>query len=163
MVINSYVVDDFAYTMLVANNSANNYPGVILKLDTNGVKLDSFAVMSSYKSVSYDYKFYVIRFYVLSDSSIIIFAQTTYLQGEIGISDSSQIDLSIFKINSTKDIEWNTSVDFMNGVEEYAHGYIYENKLYISDSTSKFYLWLFSLDIRTGYLLNFKCTIDFFI
>ena len=157
MVINSYVVDEFAYTMLVANNSANNYPGVILKLDTNGVIEDSFAVMRSLKYKTYEYLLYAIRFYVLSDSSIIIFAQTTYLQGEIGISDSSQIDLSIFKINSTKDIEWNTSVDFMNGVEEYAHGYIYKNKLYASVSTSKFYLWLFSLDIRTGYLLNFKC------
>ena len=153
MVVNSYVVDDYAYTMLVANNSANNYPGVILKLDTNGVRLDSFAVMRSLKSVTYEYLLYVMRFYVLSDSSIIIFAQTTYLQGEIGVSNSSQIDLSIFKINSTKDIEWNTSVDFMNGVEEFAYGYIYKNKLHVSVSTSKFYLWLFSLDIRTGYLL----------
>ena len=156
MVINSYIVDDLVYTMVATKNQDNKYPAIIFKLDINGILRDSFAVMRSFKSENYEYLLSVCKFYVLSDYSILIYAQTTYLQGEIGISDSSQIDASIFKINSTKDIEWSTSVDFMNGVEEFVNWHNYKNKLYVSVSTSKFYLWLLSLDIRTGYLLNSK-------
>ena len=156
MVITSYIVDDLVYTMVATRNQDNKYPAIIFKLDINGILRDSFAVMRSFKSENYQYLLSVSKFYVLSDSSILIYAKTTYLQGEIGISDSSQIDASIFKINSTKDIEWSASVDFMNGIEEFANWLNYKNKVYVSVSTSKFYLWLISLDSRTGYLLNSK-------
>ena len=158
MVVNSYIVDDYSWTMLVANNSASNYPGIVLKLDTDGIIQDSFSVINSYKSGNYSYLLYVYKFYMASDNSMLIFAESSYLPNEIGVSNASSIDLSIFKIDSNKDFVWSTSVDFMHGVDEFpASGYIYKETVYASISSARNYLWIFTLDYLEGHLQNSRC------
>ena len=144
--------------MLAADNSASNYHGIVIKLDTDGVIQDSFSVINSYKSGNYSYLLYIYKFYMASDNSMLIFAESSYLPNEIGVPNDSSIDLSIFKIDSNKDFVWSTSVDFMHGVDEFpASGYIYEETVYASTSSARNYLWIFTLDYLEGYLQNSRC------
>ena len=154
LIAHTYIVNDFSWSLLTMNKTPDNLWGIVFKIDLNGISQEKFAVMNSYSSLLSNQMIYINNFSVLPDSSIIILAQTTYLQNEFGISNSSQLDLSIFKLNSNKEFEWGTSVDYFNDIDELASTYTYNNTIYLALSTAMNYLWLFTLDTPLGYIQN---------
>ena len=112
LITHSYIVNDISWSLLTINQTPDNINGIIIKIDKNGILLESFAVINSYSPALTDQMIYINNFDVFSDSSMLILAQTTYIENKLSISSSSQLDLSLFKLSSNKDFEWGTSIDY---------------------------------------------------
>ena len=112
LITHSYIVNDISWSLLTMDRTPDNINGIIIKIDKNGILLESFAVLNSYSPALTDQMIYINNLDVFSDSSMLILAQTTYIENQLSISSSSQLDLSIFKLNSNKDFEWGTSIDY---------------------------------------------------
>ena len=106
---------------------------------------------------SQTYIFLTSGFYVFSDSSFIVMAIWTYLEDEFGVSPYSASDFCYFKIDSNRNFQWSTSIDFLNNFEERQSIYEYNEIVYITIVTSKYYYCLQSLDKNTGVVFNSQC------
>ena len=150
-VYQTYIVNDISWSLLTPDIPPGPMPSEIRKIDSNGVILDAFYVMNSqYPNYSKEYKLYVYKFLLLPDSSMVLQAKTLYLEGEFGISSSSNIDFTFFKLDSNRDFVWSTSIDYFHGVEV-TNSMIFKNKtLYIGLTTSLYYFCLITLDSDTG-------------
>ena len=114
----TYIVNDISWSLLTPDIPPGPMPSEIRKIDSNGVILDAFYVMNSqYPNYSKEYKLYVYKFLLLSDSSLVLQARTHYFEGEFGISSSSDIDLTFFKLDSNRDFVWSTTVDYFYWAE----------------------------------------------
>ena len=117
-VYQTYIVNDISWSLLTPDIPPVSMPSEIRKIDSNGVILDAFYVMNSqYPSISKEYQLYVYKFLLLSDSSLVLQAKTHYLEGEFGISNSSNTDLTFFKLDSNRDFVWSTTVDYFHWEE----------------------------------------------
>ena len=147
----TYIVNDISWSLLTPDIPPGLMPSEIRKIDSNGVILVAFYVMNSqYPIISNGYQLYVYKFLFLPDSSMVLQAKTLYLEGEFGISSSSNIDITFFKLDSNRDFMWSTSIDYFHGVEV-TNSMIFKNKtLYIGLTTSLYYFCLITLDSYTG-------------
>ena len=100
--------------------------------------------------------FNVVDFIVFSNSSFITVARWTYYQGEFGVSINSVVDLWYFMVDSDRNFKWSTSIDYLNDYEETQSLYEYNNTLYVSIVTSKYYYCLTTLDYNNGFSQNYK-------
>ena len=106
---------------------------------------------------SQTYIFLTSDFYVFSDSSFIVMAIWTYLKDEFGVSLYSASDFCYFKIDSNRNFQWSTSIDFLNNFEERQSIYEYNGIVYVAIVTSKYYFCLQTLDKNTGVVNNSQC------
>ena len=135
----------------------SNNPGIIVKSNGNGKAIESFAVLNSFSILKTILAYVsVTKAIFRSDSSFILGSYWSFYEGEFGISSISAKDFCFFKINSNKDFEWSTSIDYGNDYEEYFYFLEYNNTLFISQVSAKYYFCLEALDIQTGTILNYK-------
>ena len=135
----------------------SNNPGIVVKANGNGEAVESFAVLNNYsilKTISAHIS--VVDVIFRSDSSFLVGWYWSFYEGEFGVFSISVKDFCFFKINSTQDFEWSTSIDYGNDYEEYFYFLEYNNTLFISQVSSKYYFCLEALDTQTGTILNHK-------
>ena len=104
-----------------------------------------------------NYIFLTSDFYVFSDSSFIVMSTWSYLKDEFGVSLISVLDFCYFKVDSNKNFQWSTSIDFLNNYEERQSIYEYNGIIYIAIVTSRYYFCLQTLDKNTGVVNNSQC------
>ena len=135
-----------------------NAPGVITKIDGNGSIIEIFYTpFNAYSNLNQTYNFLTYDFYVFSDSSYIVMAIWTYLENEFGVSLYSTSDFCYFKIDSNRNFQWSTSIDFLNRFEERQSIYEYNGIVYVAIVTTKYYFCLQTLDKNTGVINNSQC------
>ena len=81
----------------------------------------------------------------------------TYLKDEFGVSLYSVSDFCYFKIDSNRNFQWSTSIDFLNNFEERQSIYEYNGIIYVAIVTSRYYFCLQNLDKNTGVVNNSQC------
>ena len=156
-----FIVNDTAWVLLGGDDPNIYYPGLIVKLSSEGVVLDTFTIFD-YDSIKNSSFFLSIQqFYVFSDFSIIAVAKCTYNAGEFGVSTNSVYDYCFFKINSSRDFQWSTSIDYSDYTEERISVLEFNNTFYVSVSALKFYYWLLSLDKVSGSIQKSAWTYTF--
>ena len=115
MPISSTVLtNDVAWSLMTLNKINLSAPVVIIKVDIDG------NIVEAFKALNYNLStcmFFVSYINVGTDSSFLIGAITTYLQGEFSISSNSYKDVSFFKYDSLKNPKWVISIDFSNGID----------------------------------------------
>ena len=80
-------------------NTTFSLPALIVKVDINGNVIEAFKGLN-YNSTSYIMNVNTMN--VLPDSSFLLTAFTTYLDGEFGVSNKSYRDVSLFMHDSSK-------------------------------------------------------------
>ena len=110
----------------------SNYPGIVVKIYGNSEAVESFAILNNFsilKTISAYMD--VVDAIFRSDSRLLVGWYWSFYEGEFGISTISVKDFCFFKINSTRDFEWSTSIDYGNDYEEYFYFLEYNNTLFI--------------------------------
>ena len=150
-IISSFLVNDIAWNLFIYIGAGVNVPGIITKVDIDGNLTDIFYIPFSFNKDSFSsHSLSIIDFYLLADQSFITVAVCTYLQGEFGVSEYSANDFWFFKVDPDRNFKWLTSIDFFNKFEERESLYEYNNTLFVSIVTAKYYYCLLTLDKDTG-------------
>ena len=150
-IISSFLVNDIAWSLLTYNGAGVNVPGIITKVDSSGNLIDIFYIpFNFYQDSISSHSLNTVDFYLFADQSFITVAVCTYLQGEFGVSQYSANDFWFFKVDPERNFQWSTSIDFLNRFEERESLYEYNNTLFVSIVTTKYYYCLLTLDKDTG-------------
>ena len=156
--VKTTIIEDVIWCLHIYTFNYFNAPGVITRIDGNGSIIEIFYTPFNAKTdSSQTYIFLTSDFYVFSDSSFIVMAIWTYLKDEFGVSLYSASDFCYFKIDSNRNFQWSTSIDFLNNFEERQSIYEYNGIVYVAIVTSKYYFCLQTLDKNTGVVNNSQC------
>ena len=156
-IYSTFLMNDTSWSLSVYKGADVNIPGMITKIDRDGNLVEMFYIPFSFDSNSTsNYSFYTVDFYLFSDQSFITVTSCSYNKGEFGVSEISQKDFCFFKADSNKNFKWSTSIDFLNRVEERESLFEYNDIVYVSIVTSKFYYCLLTLNKDTGVFNNWS-------
>ena len=124
-IFDSVIKNDVSYHLLSVSITSISFPGIIVKVDSDGNVLNAVWALAPYdyyvqRSTPNINSFYlsVASFSVLSDSSLIISSSCLYYATEFGVSPNSSTDTCIFKIGENLDFNWMVSVDIFGQTEE---------------------------------------------
>ena len=92
--------------------------------------------------------------FVTDDGSILLLGESDFYPDVFGVSNHSNFDVTLFKFNSSNDIEWVNSVDFLNNSEQASALIEFNNAIYISFiiDTTKF--WIASFEMSKGLAIS---------
>ena len=89
-----------------------------------------------------------------------MFGETFYYKDIFGVSESSNIDASLFKFGSDKSVEWITSISISNFNDQTSFLDEFNNTLYTSFFSDRGYLWLASFETINGLIQNSNWIFD---
>ena len=143
------------YTVIINNDIVywfildyhiSSYFVIISKVDQDGNLIKSFSFINDASKPKESFLFYFIpEFYLVRDEAIFIIGETSY-NDAIGVSQSSQVDLTLFKFNNNFEIEWATSLDFRNQKEQASDLKEYEDAIYITFNSDLKYFCISSVE-----------------
>ena len=97
------------------------YKVALCHIDSNGSIIKWFSAINPINAQQTNSKFFVWEGLMVTDSnSIYLYGETLYHQGQMGVSENSQIDATLFKYDSSMNIQWYTSMDFRKDVDYWA-------------------------------------------
>ena len=137
----------FAYSNLI-------YFSIIVKFDVNGNLINSFSAISSVDQASSINYYFTPEFLIAYDDWAFIFGETSYSQNLMGISANSQLDATLMKIDSNRNINWITSLDLNYMSEQTSSFFIQDGVFYISFHSDKLYLCVCSISPDNGSTIN---------
>ena len=155
-IVRIFLMSETAWIFLSGFQDNIYYQGIVVKVDGDGNIIEAFYILNNYLSAQFNYFLSIQDFYLLSDFSIIAGARWTYNPGEFGVSSNSQYDFCFFKIENNRNFKWSTSIDYLNGVEERFSMYEFNDSVYLSITTSKYYYWILNLDKVFGSVVKSK-------
>ena len=131
-IYSTFLMNDTSWSLSVYKGADVNIPGMITKIDRDGNLVEMFYIPFSFDSNSTsNYVLYTVDFYLFSDQSFITVTVCSYNKGEFGVSENSQKDFCLFKVDSNRNFKWSTSIDFLNGLEERESLFEYNDTLYV--------------------------------
>ena len=75
---------------------------IISKVDANGDFIESFSVINSPYQALESMLYFVPEFFLVADDeSLLVISETIYSNGILGVSETSQIDITLFKYDSS--------------------------------------------------------------
>ena len=134
-----HLVDDVIYWFLLKYHS-QGYLLIISKLNELGNIMESFTVVNSPSQRLEDMLFFVPEYYLVEeDGSLLVFAETIYYENLYGISEDSKTDIALFKFDTFHNVEWTTSIDFLNWIDQASSLFKFNNTIYISFNSDNQY------------------------
>ena len=148
-----HLVDDVIYWFLLKYHS-QGYLLIISKLNELGNIMESFTVVNSPSQRLEDMLFFVPEYYLVEeDGSLLVFAETIYYENLYGISEDSKTDITLFKFDTFHNVEWTTSFDFLNWIDQASSLFKFNNTIYISFNSDNQYMWVVSIS-QNGLILQ---------
>ena len=125
-----------------------------LKVDQNtGAVLSAFQLTSSLNG----FNLYTADIYFISNDELLISANGNKTYNKIGLTDNSQIDAIILKVNITsRKVISSTICDIQNGIELVSNIVIKNNTVYQFGIKDDLYIFIKAHDISTLNLINQK-------
>ena len=128
----------------IGASNIQSFPSIVAKLDIDGNINEAFSLIDSLDS-TYHY-FDLNSFDVLEDNSFIAGARTTYIPDSLGVYKDSRIDFTLIKFNLIdRSVQWVTSVDYKNNLDQEMSTYLFETNFY-------FFMTSTSQDFCLGFL-----------
>ena len=145
--------NDNVWWMLFAYSNAV-YFTIIVKFDVNGNLINSFSAISSIDQASSINYYFTPEFLIAYDDWAFIFGETSYSQNLMGISANSQLDATLMKIDSNRNINWINSLDLNYLSEQTSSLYEQDGVLYLSFHSNKLYFWVCTVSSDDGEMIN---------
>ena len=92
--------------------------------------------------------FSTYSFDVLNDNSLVLWARTSYVSGEFGVSANSSLDFTFIKFSPVdRSVQWVTSIDLNNNNDQEISTYVFEGSLYflLTSTTIEYCIGNFSI------------------
>ena len=130
------------------------YIAIIVQLDVNGNLISSFSAISSISKARFINYYFASEFLKAYDDFLFIYGETSYSQNLMGISENSQFDATLMKIDSNQNIKWITSFDLNLMSERTSSLFLLDGVLYLSFHSDMLYLWICSISADNGSKIN---------
>ena len=147
-ILKTFLKDDSIWALSTLY-STSDHIGIITEINSNGDIIKSYSIVNDILN-SKTILFIPDILYIDDDHSVLIFSETAYNDGELGISSNSQFDSTLLKLNTNFEIEWYTSMDYNNLVEHGSFIEIYSQSIYVSFNSDDQYLSICKLSSEDG-------------
>ena len=121
--------------MILGSSNIQSAPSIVAKIDIDGNINEAFSLIDSFDSTYHYFNFNSID--VWDDSSFIFGARTTYIPDSLGVSKDSRVDFTLIKFSSIdRSVQWVTSVDYKNNLDQEMTTCLFETNFYFFKMTS---------------------------
>ena len=131
--------------------------GLITKLDENGDVLENFVILDVMtKNISY---LFSPSFLIPFNDGFVISSWTSYYGSGLGVSLISSLDRTLIKFDSQRNIDWITSFDFDNQIDNTSNMELFDNTIYLAwpIGLGDHYYWISTVYLTTGEVIIIKC------